>query len=200
MEIDLDHLHHAYLLVGNQESAETLLHTLFPQLVGSPDYFVSKESTFGIDASRSLSVMAARKGFVGKKIFFIAPETITPEAQNALLKTFEEPVPETHFFLSVRDEGSIIPTLRSRMLEVRIKGEGNVSEEAEKFLALPLKERLAFVKKFVDREENVSTLLDNLLLATKSEEVRKNLYKMRLVSDQRGASPRLILEHLALVL
>ena len=200
MEIDVLNLHHAYLLVGDQAEAEKLLHSLFKDLVGSPDYFVMKEATFGIDASRKLGDLALRKAFTEQKIFLIAPEVITPEAQNALLKTFEEPIAHTHFFLLVRDEGVIIPTLRSRMRVLHLSAEGEGSEEARNFSTLSIKERLAFVKKFVDKERNLSTFLDELLLSVKTPEMKKILYHLRLVSDQRGASARLILEHLSVML
>lgn len=174
------------------------------KLKGSPDYFVFKEALFGVDDARALSEQAIVKAFVDKKVFFIAPEKITLEAQNALLKTFEEPVSNTHFFLVVRDEHVIIPTLRSRLELLRVEGETEDLKEAQKFLKLSVKDRLNFVKKFVDKEENLSAFLDELLLefrgraeATSSME---EVYKLRLLSDDRGASPRLILEHLSLVL
>ncbi len=197
--IDFNHLHHAYLLVGDQDKARILVLELFEKagypLAGSPDFFVLKEETFGIDAARNLSVMAARKAFGEKKVFFIAPETITLEAQNALLKTFEEPPLGTHFFLALRDDGMVLPTLRSRVVTLPIE-HSVVHKDAETFLKASLKERLAFVKKFVDAEKNLSSFLDDLLTLSRNQHV----YEARLVSDQRGASARLILEHLALTL
>lgn len=208
-EIAFDNLHHAYLLVGSQAEAEALVHNIFEEagepLAGSPDFFVFKEGLFGIDAARELAGQAARRAFRvgGKKVFFLAPETITPEAQNALLKTFEEPGPETHFFLALRDDGTVLPTLRSRVKLVRL-GESEMEGSGEKFLKLPLKERLAFVKKFVDNEKNLSAFLDELLRALRASSASpaslEEVYRARLVSDQRGAGARLILEHLALSL
>ncbi|OHA91214.1 MAG: hypothetical protein A2758_01945 [Candidatus Zambryskibacteria bacterium RIFCSPHIGHO2_01_FULL_49_18] len=196
-------MHHAYLLVGEREAAERYLYELCKYqgltLIGSPDYFIFNEALFGIDEARRLGEQAARKAFVERKIFFITPEKITLEAQNALLKTFEDPVEDTHFFLAVREEGLIIPTLRSRMVTWRLDRQVAVQPfefEAQNFLKLPLKDRFEFVRKFVEKEKNLSVFLDELLCVTKSKEV----YKMRLYSDDRAISARLILEHLALVL
>ncbi len=208
MEIDFNHLHHAYLLIGSREASERALLSLFEEhgekLSGSPDYFVFKETLFGVDDARALAERAITKAFVGKKVFFIAPEKITLEAQNAMLKTLEEPMANTHFFLVARDEHVIIPTLRSRLGLVRLESETGDLKEVQKFLKLSVKDRLTFVKKFVDKEENLSAFLDELLLELRgkdgSVEALAQVYKMRLVSDDRGASPRLILEHLALVL
>ena len=195
----LNTLHHAYLLVGSRAEAEEKLHAFFKDegmaLTGSPDFFVWKGQTFGVDDARNLSESAVRKAFTARKIFLITPEKITLEAQNALLKTFEDPIPDTHFFLVLRDAELVIPTLRSRMQVLRV-GEETDSSEARKFLGQSPKDRMAFVKKFVDQERNPSPFLDELLMLERNRDV----YKMRLVSDDRAASARLILEHLAMVL
>lgn len=205
--LELESLHHAYLILGEAAAAEQAVLGFFGEkglaLKGSPDYFVFKEALLGIDDARKLSEQAIRRAFGSRKVFFIAPEKITLEAQNALLKTFEEPIGETHFFLVLRDEHMVIPTLRSRVSMLRLESESEGEEEARKFLAGSIKERLAFVKKFVDAEKNLSRFLDELLL-----ELRKNgqseavgqVYRLRLSSDDRGASPRLVLEHLSTVL
>ncbi len=169
------------------------------ELVGSPDYFTFKQELFGIDDARKINDLAARKAFGEKKVLLISPERITPEAQNALLKTFEEPVEGTHFFLNLRDESVVIPTLRSRVEVVRLSGQ-EVEKEAGKFLAGSLKDRLNFAKKFAEAEKNLSSFLDDLLKLVGNLEQKKEIFKVRLVSDQRGASSRLVLEHLALVL
>lgn len=212
----LNNLHHAYLVIGNSLEAEKYLHAFFEseglKLSGSPDFFLYKEPLFGIEEARALSVSATRKAFIDKKIFLIAPEKLTHEAQNALLKTFEDPYPDTHFFLVVREEELILPTLRSRMQTVRVTrsnlvqtGQGStLSLEAKKFLSLSIADRIAFAKKFADTEKNLSVFLDNLLsLLREDNNLMKSVeqvYKTRLVSDDRGVSVRLILEHLALVL
>lgn len=201
-------MHHAYLLVGEPEAAESHLQSMLNEqgivVVGSPDFFVFKDPLFGIDEARALSLSAARKAFINKKIFFIAPEKLTHEAQNALLKTFEDPYPDTHFFLVVREEGLVVPTLRSRMQMIRLSGPQPSQAEAEQFLSLSVADRLVFSKKFVDQEKNLSIFLDKLLLLAReknlSAELLKKIYNVRRVSDDRGTSVRLILEHLALVL
>lgn len=207
MELRFDNLHHAYLLLGNQIEAEAFVHALFEKagkpLKGSPDFFVLKDETFGIDAARSLAVQSMRKAFGEKKVFFIAPETMTLEAQNALLKTFEEPSAGTHFFLALRDDGMVIPTLRSRMQEMRLDAPGEEGADAKKFLSLATKDRMTFIKKFVDAEKNLSAFLDDMLAILREQKKAsacEEVFKMRLVSDQRGAASRLILEHLATIL
>ncbi len=208
MELDFSNLHHAYLLVGERGESESSLHAFFEskgaKLTGSPDFFPWKDELFGIDEARRLNAQAVRKAFGERKVFFIAPERITLEAQNALLKTFEEPIPGTHFFLVMREEGLALPTLLSRMQVVRVAADSDARESASEFLAMVVAKRLAFAKKFADAEKNLSAFLDDLLLALRAKGVRREaltqVYEARQVSDDRSASARLILEHLALVL
>ena len=171
MELDVDNLHHAYLLVGDAGEAHTALLSFFSskgvKLTGSPDFFISLEPVFGINEARLIATSALRRAFGNRKVFLIAPEKITLEAQNALLKTFEEPIENTHFFLVVREEELIIPTLRSRMEKIKLQ-HSVLQEEAGKFLKLEPADRLKFVKKFVDNERNLSVFLDELLLVLHS--------------------------------
>lgn len=212
MEIDFSNLHHAYLLIGRLDDTEQKLHEVFSSqgltLVGSPDYFVFKEPTFGIEQARTLGALAIRKAFGDKKVFLLAPESVSAEAQNALLKTFEEPIPNTHFFLVVSDEQVVLPTLRSRMRVLHVKRSNldadSKESEVEKFLKSSIKDRLSFTKKFVDAEKNLSAFLDELLLVLRKQDVGlqslSQVHEMRLRSGERSASTRLILEHLSLVL
>jgi len=100
-------LHHAYCLDGEKSK-------LFPELcnfldsefcfktTGNPDFWYGESDTFGIDDGRRLKEMVSKKPFdkaQGKKIFVLAFNFITNEAQNSLLKIFEEPTEETHFFI-----------------------------------------------------------------------------------------------------
>ena len=206
--------HHANLLVGTPEEAESYLRSfcrsLGIELPNNPDFFAFKMETFGIDEARELKLLSARKAVVGRKIFFILPTRLTLEAQNALLKTFEDPFPLTFFFLSVREEGLIVPTLRSRMQTVHVRyggrygGNASVSAEAEKFLSLSIKDRLLFAKKFADEEKSLPVFLDDLLFLLRRQGRRgkslENVYNIRCFVGDSLVSPRLIIEHLSLIL
>lgn len=212
MEIDKDSWHHAYLVLGEREFIkEGLLATLKEMgvsTVGNPDLFFFEEELFGVEEARKLSDRAEVKAFTGKKVFILSPARITTEAQNALLKLFEEPVADTHFFLILREESLVLPTLLSRMRILRSQNSGLADLEgstpASDFLALPIKKRLAFAKKFADDEKNLPVFLDDMLLALRSQGASASLvqlvYNVRRYASDRSASSRLMLEHLALVL
>ena len=202
-------LHHANLLIGAPEEAESYLRSLCDswgvRLPNNPDFFAFKMETFGIDEARKLKLLSARKAISSRKIFLITPTRLTLEAQNALLKTFEDPFPNTLFFLGVREESLVIPTLLSRMQIIRTRG-GNVAAgaEAEKFLSLSVKNRLLFAKSFADEEKSLPIFLDSLLFLLRKQKEKKdllkNVYNVRRFVRDSAVTPRLIIEHLALVL
>ncbi len=199
---------HAYLLVGDPTNTESWVVSELEKegvkTVGSPDFLVSKLKVFGIDEARDITARAIRKAFGERKVFLIIPEKITPEAQNALLKTFEDPTSNTHFYLVLRNEEMVLPTLRSRMRVLRIEGGELETLEASSFLRQGVKERLNFAKKFAEKEMNLTSFLDELLVLLRNTGANldsiEKVYKLRLYSDDRGSSARLVLEHLSLVL
>jgi DNA polymerase-3 subunit delta' len=50
----------------------------------------------------------------------MVPQASSPEAANALLKLLEEPPPDTRFVLTSSRPGLLLPTVRSRLLSVRV--------------------------------------------------------------------------------
>jgi len=211
-------MHHAYLLVGNPEEARELFGNLLVELgvsvENNPDFFPFHTETFGVDDARKLRELSGRKSFVGKKIFYVSPERFTLEAQNALLKTLEEPTADTHIFLSVRERDSLIPTLLSRLQVILVKAENYQGKAldansqglalGDSFLNMSLGKRLDYAKKFGDSGASLSAFLDGLLIALrqKGRDSTKQLgeiAKFRSFSDIPSASARLILEHLSFV-
>ncbi|MGB3922268.1 MAG: hypothetical protein WBL19_03320 [Minisyncoccia bacterium] len=199
--------HHANLLVGEGSEAETFARTYVERLgavaANNPDFVVLRPDVFGIAEARELQGLAARKAFGSFKIFLISPEKITLEAQNALLKLFEDPTPDTYFFLVTKDKNSIIPTLLSRLSLLELPKGARSLEESNNFLALPLKKRLIFAADFAENEGNLVAFLDDLMLGLekngKKDSLRKIFGMRRLVTDK-SVGTRLVLEHLSLVL
>ncbi len=208
MEIDIKNLHHAYFLLGNNKTAEDFLNELFAELkirtTGNPDVIFWRDVVLGIDQARILKLRSESKAFGDKKIFVIASQQITTEAQNALLKIFEEPKPNTHFFI-LADRNILIETLLSRMNVIRLTGEENRQIDAEKFLKSNVSGRLALVKEIIAKDEfDLPTFLDNILLkmrnSKKSIKYQKNVFNVSLFANDFATNKRLILEHLALCL
>jgi DNA polymerase III subunit delta' len=65
--------------------------------------------------------MGHRKVFVIGEAERLVPQASSPEAANALLKVLEEPPPDTWFILTVAEPGSLLPTIRSRLVQLRVR-------------------------------------------------------------------------------
>lgn len=175
------YLHHAHLIEGDQVSLVPILlaalkHHMGISAQGNPDLSVIAHSSFGIDEARALTEMQSRAGFStengSRKIFIISALSFTREAQNALLKTFEEPTAGTHFFIILPHLNTILSTLKSRVVLVTPKEQSAHSDTnalAEKFLGASLEERFAMAKKLTDKKtgesvdrEKIRSFLDSL--------------------------------------
>ncbi|MHB0978053.1 MAG: hypothetical protein ACYC1K_01425 [Minisyncoccota bacterium] len=224
MEIDISNLHHAYLILGEQALSESLLLSSFEEMgvkeMGNPDFHAYRVESFDIASARALRERAMEKPFGDKKIFLISAERFTPEAQNALLKTLEEPGENMHFFILLREQDLLLPTLLSRMHTVRpnqknpaalpsLRGlrhgqDFSDSNSSEEFLKMSPRDRLNFAKDFADKEKSLPVFLDSLSRYLKSNqadsETLDTVFKVRRFADDPSVMPRLVLEHLALVL
>ncbi|MGQ0561894.1 MAG: DNA polymerase III subunit [Gemmatimonadota bacterium] len=65
--------------------------------------------------------MGSRKIFVVGDAEALVPQEASPEAANALLKILEEPPADTTFILTAADPDALLPTIRSRVLPVRVR-------------------------------------------------------------------------------
>ncbi|MGI5898599.1 MAG: ATP-binding protein [Christensenellales bacterium] len=82
-----------------------------------PDYIDVKTQTvqIGIDAVRSLISTLSEKSFEGGNRAVLITKPMTFDAQNALLKTLEEPPSGTVFFITAVNTSALLPTVISRV-------------------------------------------------------------------------------------
>ncbi len=126
-------LHHAQLFVGPESVGKTtaaLKLAVFLQ-GGEENVLVKKQILEGLDSDTILfldrgdslpieeirNVIARANESHMKPYLVVVIENIgrmKPEAMNALLKTLEEPLPETVFLLTAHNEEDVLPTIRSR--------------------------------------------------------------------------------------
>ena len=216
--------YNAYCLIGNEKTAIKLVKQLTDQFAlireGNPDFFYKKIENFSIDDARNLKaeheIKPVRQD--GKKIFIIIVENILHEAQNALLKLFEEPNTETHFFLVVPSRNLLLPTVKSRLHFVESTKEENrevsdMQDLADKFIKANKAKRLEIIKKIVDdiSKDKVSKIyavdfVDCLEKIIHSQGVKENQEKLEALSlvskyiNDRAPSVKMLLEYLALSL
>jgi len=89
-------------------------------LTNCPDYFSLGPGSVGVDDVRALQAKLAAKSFSGKRaVALYEAHQMTEQAQNALLKTLEEP-PEHTMLLLTGNEAGLLPTICSRCSNVRL--------------------------------------------------------------------------------
>ncbi len=90
-----------------------------------PDVLIAtpakEDSSFGIDRIRAVTKDIGLRPYEGRKKVYIldSADSMTQEAQNALLKTLEEPPSESVLILIVENINAIFPTIQSRAKRVR---------------------------------------------------------------------------------
>jgi len=230
--LDKNNLHHAYLIEGDREEIVPELLKFIKSLgiktSGNPDFYHISVDSFKIEDARNLKSMEYEKSFsTGKKIFLISANNFLLEAQNTLLKIFEEPIENTHFFIIVPNADILLKTLISRFYLIRTKTElKNELKEAEKFLAMSLKNRIDFIKELLAEaeKEDETVLTDSsrskalkFLNALESVLVSKmpfdknmsrgifdtnfqHIFKVREYLNQPGSSAKSLMESVALII
>lgn len=214
---------HAYALEGDFPEVAPGLKVAVEKIFkfkaeGNPDYREKGSDSFGIDEARELKEEVSRMAFSGElKFFVIGTASLTREAQNALLKVFEEPTGGTYLFLIVPNFRQIIPTLRSRLKLIKTgsqKAGGGGKSEAEEFLSAPPEKRaqLPFIKKLIEEKERAKAMGFLNTLEKAAREARPaekmsasernflaDLIKYRGYLGDRSPSIKMILEHISLV-
>jgi len=175
-----------------------------------PDFFYKKYELFGIDDAREIIYKASQTPLLGeKKVFIIQADSFGLEAANALLKTLEEPFSGTHFFIVVSSTDIIIPTLRSRLTLIKSNPESfylekEKKENCEKFLKSFAGRRLEIINSISkDKQKTLNFLNDlEIFLSWKKSSplILEEIEKAKNLLPNRASLPKMILEHLALVL
>ena len=207
-----DSLHHAYFIEGDRSTVlaevERFLKDSFDlSRHGDPDVHYAEYDSFGIDEGRALQVMQSMRPIAGeRKIFIMSVNSITSEAQNSLLKVFEEPTPGTHFFVISTTQRILLPTLRSRMVVVTHEsaGKSDMKSDARKFIPMSPKARLEFVAPMLEdkdkakAEEFLQAVVVELHRTGHVRPIKEILLLIKYLKD-RSPSLKLILERVCLL-
>ena len=177
---------------------------------GNPDLSVRAYRSFGIDDARELSEKAAARALGARRVFVVIADSITIEAQNALLKTLEEAPNEALFFLLVPNPQTLLPTVRSRSqaLDLGAHAHGQAAADAQAFIQAAPAKRLDMLKPLLDKGEDdardigaMLAFLAALEAALAREPGRLSpVYRARKFIADRGALSKPLLEQVALLL
>lgn len=90
-------------------------------------YFPTKNQLLVEDSNKISNESFVRPIFADKKIFIIKDfDKSTEEAQNKLLKIFEEPNENVYYLLSTTNLEKVLPTIRSRCFKIQL---GNLTKK-----------------------------------------------------------------------
>ena len=168
---NFEKLHHAYIVSSSSavEIWEEIESNLDFKKTANPDALYMSFESFGIDDARFLSDWAIKKPFGENKVAVLSFIAFTHEAQNALLKLFEEPPANTYFFIVLENRGVLLPTLLSRVQILDNTMESGVGSTSKKFFSSNLPERMKLIAKIVkDKDrEGAKALVAGLLEQTR---------------------------------
>lgn len=221
--------HHANIIFGTGDCKGALFEIFEKDLnfkiKQNPDFLLLENETFGIDDARNFGLWAIGKPLSGDvKVSLIVTNSITVEAQNALLKLLEEPPLGTYIFINLASLGNLLETLLSRIRVFKIddivgvvnfknKINGNYSDEAGQFLKETIGKRFAMVRTLSSKENK--TDMKNLIkdleevsfsnhfgvgkggFKTVEADKLKNILLAKAFVSARGSSPKMILEWLS---
>lgn len=223
-----NNLHHAYLIEGKIDfilpELLLFLEKINIKTKNNSDFISLSFDVLKIqDAQYIKSLTNEKKNTAHKRVFLITVNNFLLEAQNTLLKIFEEPKLDNHFFIISPDTNSLLKTLISRFYLIKTEQKKFINLEiAEKFIKKDLKERLLFIKELLlenkETEDNVLQIssrekaigfLDSLELALKQNllflKEKKNIskfehiLKVREFLKQPGSSIKMLMESIAIV-
>lgn len=122
----------SYIIIGSDTAAQKEIKSLLARqnmefLPKSPDTTIIQpvKSQISVDQVRELKKHIYQKPFsqTQKTIVIKQAHTLTKEAQNALLKIFEEPPKHAQIILSTQFPKNILPTVTSRAVVLRATNE-----------------------------------------------------------------------------
>lgn len=231
--LDNKNLHHAYLIEGEHEKITpqilSYLENLGIKTTANPDFCHITIDFLKIKEALDLRSIGSEKSLnSGKRIFVLSVNRFSPDAQGVLLKIFEEPIQNTHFFIITPDINVLTKTLLSRFYVIRSpRTFENEMNEASKFISLSIKDRINFIKEFLaDIEEAEETENSNVEISAKSKALRflnaveyalhkkflfeskpkenldffEQIFKTREFLRQQGSSVKTLLESVALTI
>lgn len=219
-----EELNHSYVVEGDRDIVSlSVLNFIKEKHGNNSEILYQTYESFKIDDSRLIHEWHLNKSVNGQRRFcIIASKYINHDAERSLLKIIEEPNENTHFFIVVPNSSNLLDTILSRVHVVKIKND-NLNQEFKKeaidFIRMFLKERFEFIakkiKSYEDEESAVvrsyATVFLNFVESYFYEKLKNNkddnvLKILEEINEKRkylstpGASVKMILEHIAIIL
>lgn len=209
----LEELNHAYIVSCDARTLIEALGRCGVPRVGCPDVYIYECQEFKIDEARSLRDRTMLNPIVlSRRVFIISCASITIEAQNALLKTLEEPRGNAVFFFLLPSPERLLPTFLSRtqLLKHNISlNHATSAISAQKFFRAEPAERIKMLEIFTKKKEEEErdmisinsflTDLEQVLNDEREVEGLKAVYRAKRYLFDKGAVIKPLLEQVALL-
>jgi len=160
-----------------------------------------KQKNIKIDSIREISRFAYEKPYVSNKKFIIIndADTMTPEAQNSLLKILEEPPETAHIILVASDKDMLLPTIVSRSFPFKFKplkkqelseilGNKGIENKEAEFLASISSGSVSIAMQFrelikeINEKKHLTQLLPFMIMPVKAQSFESRA-KAKLILD-----------------
>lgn len=123
------------------------------------------EDKLGVEQAKQIREFLSLKPYQGNSHAVVLPaaENLTPDAQNALLKTLEEPPGEAIIILGVASEDQLLPTVvsRCRVVNLAVSAPAKTSDftkDIVKLISQGPQERFQFIEKLDKKDEFLNAL------------------------------------------
>jgi DNA polymerase III delta prime subunit len=174
-----------------------------------PDVLIfSDTEKLGVDSAKKIRQFLSIKPLKakGKVVVFKSAHNLTMDAQNALLKTLEEPPVNSLLILGVESTSNLLQTVLSRC-QIKVLDQIDRVKidqmRAQQFIDSTIEERFEFIEKLEDKDiflTELANLFQTLLLKDpKNLNITKKILEAETWLKHKGNS-RAILEYLALEL
>jgi DNA polymerase III delta prime subunit len=118
--------HHAYIIEKVSDDGLSVILNFISKVLeiekdphSSPNFLHIKSNQLSVDEAGKVVAFNSQKSFGqnggGNKVALIEINGAGHQAQNALLKTLEEPFPNTYFFITISSVSLLLPTIKSRV-------------------------------------------------------------------------------------
>lgn len=172
----------------------------------------TEEQSISIKDIELLSEKVNKKSDNLKLILIINSEKLTPEAQNSLLKTLEEPAPNSLIVLPTKILEKLLETIKSRCeilydeKSVEDLEATNLEYIFKDFATLEYIEKIKIVEKFL-KDYNNKNSYKKAVIVILNELAKKRIYLDKLSKIEKAykaidvnVSPKLIFDYIALLL
>lgn len=130
----------------------------------NPDLFVLEDDKIGIAQIKQLIKHLSTKPFgqTAKSAVILNGNNISPDAQNSLLKTLEEPPGESIILIGVDSETKLLPTILSRCQILTYSQTSETSDfDLDQILNSSIEDRFLIVEKTDNKEEFLTNLVQS---------------------------------------